>query len=506
MGSYLIGVDIGTQGTKSILFDQEMRVVAEGFEPSNLISPKPGTIWQEADDIAGSVHRTIRRALEDSGIPASSIAAVGVDGQMAGIMGVKKDGSAATYYDSWLDTRCGKYMKLMRERAGGRVTEITGGPVTYTHGPKILWWKHEQPEAYREIYKFVLPHAYVVMQMCGLSGDEAYFDYTCLQYSGFGDNLHKVWSDELLDTFGVSREKMARIVSPFEIAGKVSAPFAALSGLREGTPVVAGLGDTASSTFGSGMIDKGMVQDCAGTASVLCSIVDEYRPDTGYETMTQVRSPIDGLWLSLAYINGGGLCVRWFRDNFTGVPHASYDELQAEAEKIAPGSEGVLFVPHFSGRVLPQNPYVKGSFVGLDWKHTRGHLYRAVLEGVGYEYAYYLSVLKKLFPRQEFERVYTIGGGAKSALFNQIKADILGLPVTTFEMGETALVGCAVIAGVACGLFTDYRAPLKKIMEEGLSYAPNMENHARYQPCARTYLNLLPALEPIYKSEVYGID
>ena len=191
MQKYLIGVDIGTQGTKSILFDQEMHVVASAFEVSNLISPRPGEVYQEAEEILSSVVNTIGEIMRKSGVDPVAVAGIGVDGQMAGIMGVKKDGSAATYYDSWLDTRCEKYMKLMQEKAGDRVVEITGGPISYNHGPKILWWMHEKPEVYEDIYAFVLPHAYVTMQMGGLSGDEAYFDYTCLHFSGFGDNLHK---------------------------------------------------------------------------------------------------------------------------------------------------------------------------------------------------------------------------------------------------------------------------------------------------------------------------
>jgi len=156
--------------------------------------------------------------------------------------------------------------------------------------------------------------------------------------------------------------------------------------------------------------------------------------------------------------------------------------------------------------VLPQNPHVKGSFIGLDWKHGRAHMYRAILEGIGYEYAYYLSVMKKLFPRQEFTRMVSIGGGAKSDLFSQVKADILNLPVTTFALGETALVGSAVVAGVACGLFSDYRAPLKKVMREGKTFRPDPKNHEAYQPFAREYLNVIRALEPIYQSAVYGIE
>ncbi|MEF9988986.1 MAG: FGGY family carbohydrate kinase [Christensenellaceae bacterium] len=506
MKQYLIAIDIGTQGTKCILFDTEMNVIADSFEISNLISDKPGMLKQDPLEIYASCIHTIKAVMEKSDINPIEVCAIGIDGQMAGILGVDAQGEASTYYDSWLDTRCGKYVKEMKEKAGKKIIEITGGVTSYTHGPKILWWKNEQPCAYQNTHKFVLPHNYVIGKMCGLKGDDAVFDYTCIHFSGFGDNQKKEWSQELLEIFGVDKSKMARIVSPFEVVGKTTKEFARESGLIEGISVVAGAGDTAAGTFGSGLIEKGMLLDSAGTASVMCCVVDEYKPDTQNETMMQMPSPIDGLWLPLSYIGGGGLCVRWFRDEFTGKPAASYDELMTEAQEVSAGSEGVLFTPHFAGRAYPSNPYVKGSFIGLDWKHTRGHLYRAVMEGIAYEYDYYYSILKEQYPTVDFKKMYTIGGGSKSSLFNSIKSDVLGLPVTPYKQGETALVGSAVIAGYGTGVFSDYRKPLLKVSEEGSTVQPNMENNQAYKKYAREYLNVIKALDCIYKSDVYQIE
>ena len=503
---YLIGIDIGTQGTKAVLFDTELNIIADSFEASRLISPKPGVVWQEADEIYLSCARTVKEIMQKSGADPSRVAAIGIDGQMAGIMGVDKEGKASTYYDSWLDMRCGKYMAEMRQKAGSRAIEITGGPITYTHGPKILWWKNEHPEAYKKTCKFVLPHGYVAGKMTGLKGDDAFFDYSCIHFSGFGDNRKKEWSDELLKLFDISRDKMARIVSPFEVIGKTTGEFANLAGLAEGIPVVAGAGDSAASIFGAGMFESGMILDCAGTASVFCCVVDSFKADVENETMTMMRSPADGLFMPLSYINGGGLCIRWFRDSFTGNPAATYAELEGEAKKIGAGSEGILFVPHFGGRVLPNNPYVKGSFIGLDWKHTRGHLYRSVMEGIAYEYSYYFEILKKLYPDTNFKQMFSIGGGAKSSLFNSIKSDVLGLPVTTFEMGDTALIGSAVIAGYGAGVLDDYKEPVYRITKKGNTYLPNMENHAAYKKYAGQYLKAIESLVGIYKSEIYKIE
>ena len=501
---YLIGVDIGTQGTKAALFAEDLRLIRTSFEESRLISPKPGTVWQEADDLYFSCARTIKDLVEGAGIEASQVAAIGLDGQMAGIMGVDAQGEASTYYDSWLDTRSGRYVEEMKRRAGREITAISGGPVTYCHGSKILWWKNENPEAYARTAKFVLPHGYVAGRMAGLRGDEAFFDYTCIHFSGFGDNLNKRWSAELLDEFGVDKNKMARVVSPFEVVGYTTRAFAGICGLVEGIPLVAGCGDTSAATFGSGMFEREMTLDCAGTASVLCSVVDSYVPDVENGTLTMMRSPIDGLWLPLAYINGGGMCIRWFRDNFTGRPPLSYDELETEAQSVAAGSEGLIFSPHFSGRILPSDPTLKGSFVGLDYKHGRGHLYRSVLESIAYEYACYLSVLRGNYPHDRFEEMITIGGGANSPLFNQIKADVLGLRVHTFEMGETALLAAALIAGKGVGLFDDYKTPIQAVMRRNAAYEPDAGNHAAYAPYAEKYLEVLAVTGSLYKSGVYG--
>jgi len=236
--------------------------------------------------------------------------------------------------------------------------------------------------------------------------------------------------------------------------------------------------------------------DCAGTASVMCSLVDDYVPDTQFETMTMMRSPVDGLWMPLAYINGGGLCLRWFRDEFGGG--LSYIQLEELAGAVEAGSEGAVFIPHFSGRVLPNNPYVKGSFIGLDWKHTKGHLFKSIMEGIAYEYRFYLSVMQKLYPSSDFQKMYATGGGANSDAFNQIKSDVLGLEVVPLVMSDTALVGSAVIAGVGAKVFTDYKAPIQKSLKTRNSLHPNGVNHIAYEKYVAVYLETIEALTGVY--------
>ena len=496
---YIIGIDIGTQGTKAALFNTDMELLSTTTENSILISPEPGTVWQEADDLYFSCARTIHTLVETSGIKPEKIAAIGIDGQMAGIMGIDADGEASTYYDSWLDMRSSRYVELMRQRGGDAMIATSGGQLTSNHASKILWWKNEHPELFQRTAKFVLPHGYIVGKMTGNKAENAVFDYTCLHFNSFSDNKNKSWSNEFLELFGVDRNKMPRVVSPFEVVGHTTKEFARLSGTISGIPVVAGAGDTAASTFGSGMFEQDMVMDCAGTASVMCCVVDSYVPDLRHKTLTMMRSPVDGLWLPLSYINGGGLCIRWFRDNFTGRSPCTYDELEAEASKLPAGSENLIFCPHMSGRVLPEDYSLKGSFLGLDFKHTRGHMYRAIMEGIAYEYRYYLSVIRENYPKGRFENMLTIGGGANSGLFNQIKSDVLSVGVHTFETGETALIGSAVIAAVGAKVFDDYKEPISILMKKKSDYIPNPINAQAYSSGSEAYRRMLDMVSKYYK-------
>ena len=219
---YLIGVDIGTMGTKAAIFDTAGTPLADAFEESTLHYPRPGWVEQDQDDLYTSSVRTIRECVEKSGINPSDVAAIAFDGQMAGVGSVDADWGSPTPYDSWLDTRCDAYVELMKAHAD-LVIQKTGGPPTYCHGPKILWWKHERPEIFERISKFVVPVAYVAGRMAGLRGDEAYVDYTHLNFSSFGDIVRSVWDPELCGLFEVPEEKLPRIVEPWEIVGKLTA-------------------------------------------------------------------------------------------------------------------------------------------------------------------------------------------------------------------------------------------------------------------------------------------
>lgn len=495
----LLGIDIGTQGTKTSLFDLEGNSLASSFESSRLISPKPGVVEQDPEEMYQSVLNTIKKVLSEVGSSYVNVEAIGIDSQMSGIMGIDKDWNAATPYDSWLDTRCEKYIKQMKACAEDEIIKITGCPPTYHHGPKILWWKHERPDVYKNIAKFVIPAAFAAGRLAGLKAEDAYIDYTNIHFSGFADTDKMHWSDKLLAEFGIDKNKMPQIVEPWKIIGFLSKVEADKIGMKSGIPIVAGCGDQAATSLGAGVVRKGMAFDVAGTASVFSCCVDSFMPDVKNKTLISARSVIKGLWVPLAYINGGGLCLKWFRDQLTGNKmEVEYSQLDSEASVIEPGSNGLLFNPHFGGRVCPNDPGVRGSWIGLNWGHSRAHMFRSVMESIAYEYSLYLNIVKELFGNMHFTRVISIGGGSKSKLFCSIKSNVLGIPYAVLSSGDTATLGSALVAGYGAGLYGDLAQKAENIIAIKESISHDVEIHQKYAGYVELYKSTFSALHEVY--------
>jgi xylulokinase len=494
--NYLIGVDLGTQATKASLCDERGAVIAEATEESNLIHPEPGAVEQDPEEMLSSVLNTIKAVLEKSGIQPSDVAGVGIDGQMAGILAVDRSGRAAIPYDSWLDTRCGKSRYAFLDFGEERTIELTGAPVTYAHGPKIVWWRDERPDAYKRIHKFTQPGSYCAMRMCGTPGDEAFVDHTYLHFSGFADTARKRWSDELVGGIGIDAEKLPRILRPWDKIGGVTQEMASRCGLRQGTPVVAGCGDTAASTFGAGITRSGLMIDVAGTASILACAVDVFAPDKKHKTIMFAPSVVEGLYTPMAYINGGGMCIKWFRDDVTGKKY-SYRELDDMAGDVPPGSDNLIFMPHFSGRVCPNDTLVRGSYVNLTWKHGAAHMYRAIMEGIAYEYGIYSDIINELAPGQKYDVVIGVGGGSKSKIFTQIKADVLGIPFSRNREVDTAALACCAITGYGVGLY-DSLTQLVSTPTESVA-SPDAALKETYRARKEIYGDVFGALHGVYE-------
>jgi len=499
---YLIGVDLGTSGTKSSLYKVDGTLVAESFMEVQLLHPKAGVVEQKMEDFYSSAAQTVKTCVTQSGIDARNIAAIAFDSQMAGVGCIDENFNPAARFDSWLDMRCQPYIKEMAEQAADKITRLTGCPPTCNHGPKMLWWKHEQPQTYRKITKFLMPAAYVVGRLAGLEPEQAFIDYTYLHFSGFADAQSGTWSSDLCQQFGLDRKKLPKIVAPWEVMGEVKPDHAEEFGLAPGTIIAAGAGDTAANALGAGIVKPGILFDVAGTASVLAGCTDSYIADTQNKALLTMRSVIPGLWNPLAYIGGGGIALRWLRDNIyqgSTTQADEYDAMTALAAKVAPGSDGLFFSPHFGGRICPSNPEMRGAWIGLSWSHHQQHMIRSMLESVAFEYAYYLNIMRELLPDQNYFEARGMGGGSKSITWNQIKADVLNVDYYRLKGNEFGTWGAAMIAGKAAGLINDLAAHAAEHAK--LSDQPQRadnETHKIYQPLIEKYQELESMLDTFY--------
>jgi len=483
-----IGADIGTTGIRAGVYDEDFNLIGSGSGSSLVKRGKAGEIIQEADEIYTETARAIHAAIEDAGIAAGDVACLSFDGQMAGVMGIDDDWNALTPYDSWLDTRCSAQVAAISSQAHDLVVSSTGIIPSYNHGPKILWWKEQEPGIYDRIRSFLQPAAYVAGRLCDLKAADAFIDWTYIHFSGYADNRALCWNEELTGLFDIAPDKLPRIVSPLTVIGQVSTGESDLFGLKAGTPVAAGCGDTASCFLGTGAVRPGVAVDVAGTASVLALATDSFIADTEGLVYSS-RSVVENTWYTMSYINGGGLNLEWFRDSFASGK--SFDELDQSARDISAGSEGLIFIPHLEGRAYPNNPDLRGQWQGFTRAHGMGHFYRSILEGIGYEYALYMErILDNLSSRSTYD-IRGVAGGAGSDIWCQVKADILGCNYCTINREDISILGQALIAAAAVGIVGDVGETAEGIVRVENTYTPDEEKHKLYGEYVKKYRSMI---------------
>lgn len=494
-----VGCDLGTMGSKAAVVDEDGTLLGESFEEVPLDRPRAGWVEQDPLRIEASAHRVVRQAVGESR-RREDVAGIAFSGQMSGIGTVDQHMEPATPYDSWLDTRCEPWIERMATHAD-RVVELSGCPPTYSHGPKMLWWQHERPDDHARIARFVPIGSFVTARVAGLSVDDAFVDDTHLHFSNVADTAAGTWSDELVDLVGLDPARLPRIVAPTDVVGTVTREAAEAMDVPVDTPVAAGAGDTAAAALGAGAVVPGRAFDAAGTASVLAMAVDGFHPDRATHTLMCSRSIVRGGFLSLAFVNGGGLALRWFRDNLAGDlagREDGYRRLDKLAAKVEPGSDGLLWFPHLQGRVLPPRPHARGSWVGLTSHHGPGHLFRAILEGIAFEYAEW-SRLAAEAGGGDLAEARVGGGGAASDLWNQVKADVLGIDWVPTATRECGVLGDALVAAAATGHVDDLATAVDQWQATRQPVQPRPDEHDRYRRLQPAYRALADALPPVFE-------
>ncbi len=503
---YLIGADLGTSVVKATLFDTAGTALADAARAAPLHHPGPGMAEQRGEDFIRATLDTIRELVDRTGIPPASVAAIAFAGQMAGAIGIDEHWQPVTpWYPSALDTRYQPYVARMQEMAGQQLVALNGAlPFT---APRMLWWREEQPAIFARIRKVLILANYVAGHLAGLKTDDAFIDPSYLTWIGLSDTARRAWSAELAQLFDLSPDLLPRVVPATTVVGGLTPAAASACGLAAGTPLVAGAGDQVAGCLGAGLVESGQLVDVAGTFPVLATCLDRYLADTQFGMLQPLAGPLsESHWYPMMYISGGGLTHRWFRDTLAadvqaeaaarGLP--AYQLLDAQAAVVPPGSEGLLFIPHLAGRACPPDPDVRGAWVGFTWTHTRAHFYRALLESIAYDFAEALAVVQAYFPDATFSEVRVIGGGAKSQLWNEIKAGVLGLPYVRLGREDVAALGCAILAGHAAGLYPDMAATARRLAPAASRTEPPPGYHARYQPYVAAYRQAYDDLRGLY--------
>ena len=502
MRELLLGVDIGTSACKVAVFNKQGEVIASGNGGYQVYYPHPGWAEQNPDEWWSAVCSAIGDVLKKGNVKPEEIKGIGVDGQSWSAIPIDKDGNVLTNTPIWMDTRAQSICDRLNVEIGAdNIFQVAGNSMQPSYSTaKILWYKENMPEVYANTYKILQSNAFIVYRFTGI----------CSQDKSQGYGLHcfdmrtGTWNMEMCKKLGIPESFLSDIYECSEIVGGVSEKAAKETGLLEGTPVVAGALDAACGTLGAGVIHPGETQEQGGQAGGMSICMDAYKADPrlilGYHV-------VPGQWLLQGGTTGGGGVMRWFEREFAdyersvaGEKGSSLNQLNEIAERVAPGSDGVVFLPYMSGERSPiWNPNAKGVFYGLDFAKTKGHMVRACMEGVALSLKHNLEVAKEA--GADVEVLRAMGGSANSLLWTQIKSDITGKPIVVPSSDTATTLGAAILAGVGVGMYQDYDEAIRLTVKETRRHEPNPENRDVYEKTYKTYLNLYKSLEPMMRNE-----
>lgn len=490
MKGYLLGIDIGTSACKVAVFDESGYVKGSANCSYPVYYPHPGWVEQNPCDWWNAVCNGVKQVISKSRISPSDIAAIGVDGQSWSCIPVDRQGNCLANTPIWMDTRARNICDDVKSKLGfNRIFEVSGNDFlpSYTT-PKILWFKENYPELYKNVYKFMQSNSYIVMKFTGnISTDLS---------QGYGTHFFKMstcrYDEDLARDLGISIDKVPELYRSHEIVGLVTKEAAEASGLIEGIPVVAGGLDAACGTLGGGVYRPGQAQEQGGQAGGMSICVD-----SALAHPKLILSPhvVPQMWLLQGGTVGGGGTLRWFREQFG--EGKSFDELTRMAEAISVGSDGVVFLPYMAGERSPiWNPDAKGVYYGLGFDKTKAHMLRATLEGVAYSLEHNLMTASE--SGVDAKELISIGGASNSILWTQIKADVTGKVIKVPNSDTATTLGAAILGGVGVGLYNDFETAIKKTIVITREQRPDPESHRKYRQYMELYLDLSDKMQSIF--------
>lgn len=466
---------MGTGGTRALIVDQEGRVLGSATEEhAPFASPQIGWAEQDPEDWWRACAIAVRKALAGAALRADQIACVGFSGQMHGAVMLDEGDQVVRPALIWCDVRTEKQCRELTQEIGAeKLIQLTCNPAlpnfTLT---KFLWVRENEPENWKRVRSVMLPKDYVRFRLTGVRAtDMADASGTLLL-----DVAHRRWSHEVMQAAGIGESLLPKLFESPDICGNVSPAGAAATGLQVGTPVVAGAGDQAAGAVGIGIAAPGAVSATIGTSGVVFAATDRPSLDARGRLHTFCHA-IPGRWHVMGVTQAAGLSLRWFRDTFgvssAGVDDESdpYERLTAEAASVSPGADGLLWAPYLMGERTPHlDPNTRAALIGLTASHTRGHVVRAILEGVAFSLRDSFTLFAEM--GVPVKNIRLGGGGARSALWRQIQADVYGHEVEILEAEEGAAYGAAILAGVGAGIWSSVDAACNQVVKVAQRVAP----------------------------------
>lgn len=502
--NYFIGIDIGTTGVKAVLMDVNGIVVTTATNEYPMFTPQPLWAEQNPEDWWNATCKSISEVINKANINSSDIKGIGLTGQMHGLVTIDSNGKVLYPCIMWNDQRTSEECKEITDKIGFKnLLSITGNQVLpgFT-APKIIWLRKNKPEVFSRINRILLPKDYIRYKLT----DEFFTDVSDASGTSLLNVKERTWSKEILNKIEISSEWLPEVVESIAQTGSISKQASNLTGLTEGTPVFAGGGDQAAGAIGSGAVKEGIVSIVLGTSGVVFTHSNDYRIEPEGKLHAFCHS-VPGKWHLMGVTLSAAGSFRWYRDAFAQQEKLEaeksgrdvYEILTSQAESVPAGSEGLFFLPYLTGERTPYpDPNAKGAFIGLNVRHTKSYLIRAVLEGVAYSLKDCYELISNLGIKAE--RLIISGGGAKSKLWRSIISDIFNAEINTLTCTEGAPYGAAILAAVGSENYKNVNEACEKILKIDSKIEPDKKRVSTYNDFYSIYKQLYPQLKNSFQN------
>jgi xylulokinase len=503
MDKYILALDLGTTAIKVAVVDMNGKLVATSTQEYKLLTPDILSVELPVEIYWDAFKDGIRDVLNKSGISGNALACLGISAQGETMILIDEHGSPLRNAIVWMDNRAQQEAVELSKEFPPEVTYKTTGQVSIVPtwpASKLLWVKKNEPEIFEKIHKVLLIEDYFVYRMTGKFACEG----SLICSTAYWNINTRKWWPEMLAYLGISEDQLPEIYEPGDVVAIIKDNIARELGVSLEMTICTGVLDQAAGTIGVGNIEPGLFSENTGAALAICATVNNPFIDPACQMPCHYHG-IRNLYMAHTFTTGG-MALKWFRDTFCDLEvlmgsKANLDPyylMDKEADKVSPGSDGLVMLPHLQGAMAPEaNPRAKGVFFGITMKHNRAHFIRAVMEGVGFIAMRNIEAIESMgIPINE---IRVLGGGSKSKVWNQIKADITGRVIWTTDNADAACLGAAIIAGVSCRLFTNVKDAVSKMVNLKEKFEPDMKNHAIYQKLFEEYKQLYMALCPLFE-------